>query len=108
MSLLASAIFSGRRRWVFRHSPSLLLNHASRLTKNTSAPNDEMLLMKDWFNPSMAVPMSVTVTMPMTMPSVVRIERSLFARMAAHEMPNPSRISVMKFIRKTQCVARCA
>jgi hypothetical protein len=34
----------------------------------------------------MAVPISVTVTMPMTMPSVVSTERSLFARMALQEM----------------------
>ena len=94
----ASASLNGRRRWDLRQSPSLLLNHALRSTKNTSAPNDEMLLMKERFNPSMAVPIKVTVTMPMTMPSVVRMERSLLARIAAQEMPKPSRISVMKFI----------
>ena len=59
---------------------------------------DEMLCMKELFSPSMAVPMSVTVTMPMTMPSVVRMERILFARMALHEMVKPSRSSVKKFI----------
>jgi len=47
--------------------------------------------MKERFNPSIAVPMSVTVRMPMTMPSVVSTERSLFARMALHEMLRPSR-----------------
>ena len=46
----------------------------------------------------MAVPISVTVTMPMTMPSVVSTERILFARMAPQEMPRPSRSSVRKFM----------
>ena len=54
--------------------------------------------MNERFKPSMAVPISVTVTMPMTMPSVVRTERSLFARMALHEIARPSRSSVKKFI----------
>src|SRR5665213_729021 len=59
---------------------------------------DEMLFRNELFNPSMAVPIIVTVTMPMTMPSVVSTERSLFARMALHEMLKPSRSSVKKFI----------
>ena len=42
--------------------------------------------------------MSVTVTMPMTMPSVVSAERSLFARIALHEIARPSRSSVRKFM----------
>src|ERR1017187_1589900 len=42
--------------------------------------------------------MSVTVTMPMMMPSVVSTDRSLFARMALHEISRPSRSSVKKFI----------
>src|ERR1017187_768569 len=48
----------------------------------------------------MAVPMSVTVTIPMTMPRVVSTERSLLARMALHEIARPSRSSVRKFIRR--------
>ena len=44
----------------------------------------------------MAVPISVTVMMPMTMPSVVSTERNLFARMALHEIARPSRSSVRK------------
>src|SRR5678815_731799 len=59
---------------------------------------NEMLFSNARFNPSMAVPMSVTVTIPITMPSVVRIERSLFARMALQEIARPSRSSVRKFI----------
>ena len=39
----------------------------------------------------MAVPIRVTVTMPMTMPSVVSAERILLARMASQEIHRPSR-----------------
>ena len=46
----------------------------------------------------LAAAMSVTVTMPITMPSVVSEERNLCARMASHEMPKPSRSSERKFI----------
>src|SRR5665647_3980655 len=63
---------------------------------------EEILFMNERFKPSIAVPMSVTVTMPMTMPSVVSTERSLFARMALHEMIKPSRSSVRKFIVKNE------
>src|SRR5712671_3639521 len=59
----------------------------------------EMLFRKARFSPSMAVPMSVTVTMPITIPKVVRVERSLLARIAPHEMLIPSLSSVRKFIR---------
>ena len=41
--------------------------------------------------------MSVTVTMPMTMPKVVSDDRSLCARMASHEIPKPSRSSEKRF-----------
>jgi hypothetical protein len=58
-----------------------------------------MLFMNDRLSPSIAVPMSVTVTIPITIPSVVRIERSLFARMALQEIARPSRSSVKKFMR---------
>ena len=57
-----------------------------------------MLLRNERFSPSMAVPMSVTVTMPITMPSVVSTERILLARIAPHEMPKPSRISANRFM----------
>ena len=40
----------------------------------------EMLRLKVAFNPAMALPISVTVTMPMTMPRVVRPARILLAR----------------------------
>ena len=60
---------------------------------------EEMLFMNERFNPSIAVPISVTVTMPMMMPSVVSTERILLARMRLHEMLKPSRISVRKFMR---------
>src|SRR5438105_10887034 len=57
----------------------------------------ETLLRKDRFKPSIAVPISVTVKMPMTMPKVVSIERILLARMALQEMSKPSRSSVNGF-----------
>src|SRR5580698_10596286 len=60
---------------------------------------DEMLFMNEPFKPSIAVPIRVTVTMPITMPSVVSTERSLFARMALQEIARPSRSSVTKFMR---------
>src|SRR5260221_9535884 len=59
-----------------------------------------MLLMKALFKPVMAVPIKVTVTMPITMPKVVSKERILLPRMAPHEMPNPSLSSVKKFTTK--------
>src|SRR6266436_873967 len=59
-----------------------------------------MLLMKALFKPVMAVPIKVTVTMPITMPKVVSNERILLPRMAPHEMPNPSLSSVKKFTTK--------
>src|SRR5881394_2066888 len=58
----------------------------------------EMLLRKAAFSPSIAAPIRVTVTMPMTMPSVVSPERILLARIASQEMARPSRSSVRKFI----------
>src|SRR5262245_6989594 len=61
---------------------------------------NEMLFMNERFSPSSAVPMSVTVTIPMTMPNVVRTERSLFARIALHEMPSPSLSSEKGFMRR--------
>ncbi len=58
---------------------------------------NEMFFKKARFNPSIAVPIRVTVTMPITIPRVVRIDRILLARMAAQEMPNPSLSSAAKF-----------
>ena len=57
---------------------------------STSAPIAEMLLLNARSNPSMAVPMRVTDRMPMKMPSAVRIERILLARMAPKAISNPS------------------
>src|SRR5882757_3514594 len=74
------------------------MNHEPRSTYNTSPPMNEMLFVNERLSPSIAVPINVTVTIPMTMPSVVRIERSLFARMALQEIDRPSRSSVRKFI----------
>src|SRR3954470_15539092 len=68
------------------------------MTKKTSAPIVEMLRKNAWFKPSIAVPIRVTVTTPITIPSVVRAERILFARSAAQEMRKPSFSSVPKFI----------
>jgi hypothetical protein len=59
---------------------------------------EDMLLRNARFNPSIAVPIIVTVKMPMTMPSVVNTERNLLARMAPQEMLKPSVSSVKKFI----------
>src|SRR5919108_5725174 len=58
----------------------------------------EMLLRKAALRPWMAAPIKVTVTMPITMPSVVSPERILLARIASQEMASPSRSSVRKFI----------
>ena len=46
----------------------------------------------------MAVPIKVTVTMPITMPSVVSTERILLARIALQEMARPSLSSVSRFM----------
>src|SRR5438552_16167509 len=58
---------------------------------------NEILLRNERFRASIAVPMSVTVRMPMTMPKVVSTERILLARMAPQEMRRPSLSSVNKF-----------
>ena len=70
------------------------MNQEVRDTYRTSAPNMEMLRRNARFKPSIAVPIKVTVTTPITMPSVVRMDRSLFARMASQAMNNPSLTSV--------------
>src|SRR5450432_1062382 len=62
-----------------------------------------MLFTKALSSPSIAAAINVTVTMPMTMPSVVNTERSLFARMALHEIARPSRNSVKKFMESGVC-----
>src|SRR5579862_5160424 len=49
-----------------------------------------MLCKKAALSPSMAVPINVTVTMPMTIPNVVNSDRILLARSASREMPHPS------------------
>ena len=59
---------------------------------------EEMALRKARFNPSIAVPIRVTVTMPITMPSVVSTERILLARIALQEMARPSLSSVSRFM----------
>ena len=59
-----------------------------------------MLLAKAVFNPRMAVPINVTVTMPMIMPKVVKTERILLARIALQEIPNPSFNSPRRFMRE--------
>src|SRR6266571_5920473 len=56
----------------------------------------ETLWRNALFSPSIAVPISVTVRMPMTIPSVVSIDRILLARMAPQEMRRPSLSSVRK------------
>src|SRR5439155_13613405 len=59
---------------------------------------NETLLRKERFRPSIAVPIKVTVRIPITMPSVVSTERSLLARMALQEMSRPSFSSVRNFM----------
>src|SRR5262245_55850638 len=54
----------------------------------------EILCLKARLIPSIAVLISVTVTMPMTIPIVVKAERILFASSAASEIRIPSMISV--------------
>src|SRR5437899_12318127 len=56
----------------------------------------ETLWTNALFSPSIAVPIRVTVRMPMTIPSVVSIDRILLARMAPQEMRRPSLSSVRK------------
>ena len=53
---------------------------------NVSAPMFPTLFLNASFSPVIAVPISVTETIPMTMPSVVRPARSLFARSAVQAM----------------------
>src|SRR5438093_5083960 len=60
---------------------------------------NETLWRNALFNPWMAVPISVTVKMPMTIPSVVSTERILFPRIAPQEMRRPSLSSVNKFMK---------
>ena len=48
------------------------------------------LSLKPVSMPRMAVPMSVTATMPMMTPSAVSTERILFARICAHAMRTDS------------------
>src|SRR2546425_11833419 len=59
---------------------------------------NETLLRNERLRPSMAVPIKVTVRMPITMPRVVSTERSLLARMAPQEMRRPSWSSVSGFM----------
>ena len=66
-------------------------------TYSTSVPNAAALLSKARFTPSIAVAISVTDTIPITMPSVVSTERILFARIARNEMAIPSFNSVRKY-----------
>ena len=73
----------------------LLIDHDSRRQQLRATA-----LRKAWFNPSMAVPIKVTVTMPITIPSVVKIERILLARIAPQEMARPSLSSTKKFMRR--------
>src|SRR5438105_4394230 len=61
-----------------------------------------MLCLNAPLSPSMAVPISVTVTIPTMMPRVVRAERILFARRAESEIFIPSRISAAKFMQRSE------
>lgn len=74
------------------------VNHSKRSTYRMSAPMAEMLSRKARSRPWMAVPIRVTVTTPITMPSVVSAERILFARMASQEMLSPSLTSASRFM----------
>ena len=68
---------------------SSLLTQGNRWTYNTSVPNAAALRSKARFTPSIAVAISVTETMPMTIPSVVSTERILFARIARKAISKP-------------------
>src|SRR3954447_16641397 len=62
-----------------------------------------MLLSNPTWIPEMAVPMSVTATIPMTTPSAVRVERVLFERICATAIFQLSLSSYKKrFISKRQ------
>src|ERR1051325_4593509 len=92
-------VIGGRLR-ILIHDSYPSLNQSKRSTKKTSAPIVDMFLRKARSSPVMAVPISVTVTTPMTIPRVVRIERSLLARIAPHEIPKPSLSSEKRFIQQ--------
>src|ERR1051325_2868541 len=91
-----------RRLEILRQSASECGPHSCLCTYRTSAPIKEMLWRKARLRPSMAVPINVTVTMPMTMPRVVSTERSLLARMALQAMLRPTLSSVSAFISRDQ------
>ena len=98
-SRTCSRVMSRRSR-TFSHSSYESMNQEVRDTYNTSAPSMETLRRKARFSPSIAVPIKVTVTTPMTMPSVASMDRSLLARIASPAMKSPSLSSVKKFMRR--------
>src|SRR5262249_44225744 len=97
-SASAQARVKGGRLCTLSHSACESTNQLPRVTYRTSAPMPETFFTNDRFIPSIAVPISVTVTMPITMPSVVSTERNLFARIALQEIARPSRSSVRRFM----------
>jgi hypothetical protein len=93
-----AAYFTSRLRRFLNVDQSSFETHGHFWTYSTSVPKAAALLSKARFTPSMAVAMRVTDTIPITMPSVVRTERILLARIARNEMINPSLSSVRKCI----------
>src|SRR5260221_9364309 len=67
---------------------------------------EEIFLRNARSSPVIAAPIKVTVTIPITIPSVVRIDRILLARIAPQEMPTPSLNSVSRFISTTTAPKR--
>jgi hypothetical protein len=57
--------------------------HGHFSTWSTSEPSIARLALNPMSTPRMAVPMSVTARMPITTPSAVRADLSLFARICA-------------------------
>jgi len=81
LSFTASAgLMMGRFTYIHQSSPVI---HGHFSTWSTSEPSIARLLLKPMSTPRMAVPMSVTARMPITTPSAVSAERSLFARICA-------------------------
>src|SRR5579859_6081423 len=57
-----------------------------------------MFLRNARSSPVIAEPIRLTVTIPMTIPSVVNTDRILLARIAPEEMPKPSLNSLHRFM----------
>ena len=76
------------------HSSWTPENQLNRLHVQDVRPDERDVFDESSVEPLDGGPMRVTVTMPITIPRVVSIERILLARMAPQEIPRPSLSSV--------------